>query len=151
MAGGYIISSVGVATKYVIIGHGKGKCYIRNLQKEDGIYRKELTYIMAKITKMKDRVEAVLQRFPETRKDDKLLIFIIWQRDYYGMSVEWQPTVEIPLTIKLLKKLSSPETIRRARQLIQAEGKYLPPKEVQRKRINQEAAVRREVKKTSLF
>jgi len=103
---------------------------------------------MAKITKMKDRVEAVMGLYPETRENDKVLIWRIWEQDFLDLRGDLRPynITMIPLSLDILKELSSPETIRRARQLVQAEGKYLPPADIQRKRLKQEAAVRREVR-----
>ncbi|MEM1983327.1 MAG: hypothetical protein QXZ63_06675 [Sulfolobales archaeon] len=70
---------------------------------------------------VKERVEYILEHYPETRNSDFLLI-IVYLRLFtpLGKFIKYIP-------YRLIKKFEGLfETIRRCRQLIQAEGRYLP-------------------------
>lgn len=62
-------------------------------------------------------VERILQNEPATRSNDKLLILRVWENYGMGFSDSQRRTF-------LSDRLPSPETIRRTRQKLQAEGKY---------------------------
>ena len=83
-------------------------------------------------------VEQCLATDKRCRQDDKWLILQVWRRT--GLSLT--PDQE---RIFLSKKLPSTETIRRTRQKLQEEGKYLAPKEVQEARSQLETQTRYEV------
>ncbi|MEM2566932.1 MAG: hypothetical protein QXH20_00450 [Candidatus Bathyarchaeia archaeon] len=74
-------------------------------------------------------VRYILAHYPNTRNNDKLLMLYYWQ------TIDQIP---IPKTFwhDFLTKATHPETIRRTRQKIQAQGNYLPTPETQQKRKN---------------
>jgi len=66
---------------------------------------------------VKDRVEWILSKFPSARNSDTMLQFI-YLRTFEGINipyVEWEKISKLSL-----------ETVRRMRQKLQEEGKYLP-------------------------
>ncbi|MEM3948246.1 MAG: hypothetical protein QXM76_01460 [Zestosphaera sp.] len=70
---------------------------------------------------VRERVEYILEHYPETRNSDFLLI-IVYLRLFtpLGKFIKYIP-------YRLIKRFEGLfETIRRCRQLIQAEGRYLP-------------------------
>jgi hypothetical protein len=88
------------------------------------------------------------QRNEACKQDDRLLIWTVWQSEYPALHRQ-------PLTLSVFRKLSCPETIRRARQRLQENGLCLPPKPVteHRQRTAQEFQAELEAarKKTLLF
>lgn len=74
-------------------------------------------------------VETLLEKYPNTRGDDKLLIACYW-REIDKLTA---------LDMDFVNYSTSSESIRRARQLIQANGKYLPSDEIIAIRKNREA------------
>lgn len=79
---------------------------------------------MAELDTIKARVFRLLDEHPELRNDDRELIFEYWcEYDKYNPKEPEKP-------------ITSPETIRRIRQKIQAEGRFLPtdPKVIERRR-----------------
>ena len=66
---------------------------------------------------MRSKVLAAVAAHPKAAKDDKLLISLIW------MDEGWDDDL---LLIHNLKRVSSPETIRRTRQRLQQEGLIKP-------------------------
>lgn len=83
-------------------------------------------------------VEKTLKYHPETRTDDKLLILQVWERCGFHLSVNQRKAF-------LGKELPSTETIRRTRQRLQQEGKYLPPQPVQEARQQKAEQIRQEI------
>ncbi len=73
-----------------------------------------------------NRVESILKHVPKTRSSDKELLITYMQKS--GMELTDKQ-------IELFKQLPSMETIRRSRQVIQMEGRYLPTKEVEEARF----------------
>lgn len=65
----------------------------------------------------KERVRRILEEFPQTRDDDKLLMVVYWAL-YDGVKIPYSQ----------IKRATPPETIRRARQMIQSSGELLPSK-----------------------
>ena len=80
--------------------------------------------------KIKDRVLIILEKYPPCRNDDKQL-FIQYCREYHPRSVIYSEKMDrFYLDIEqYFSVLPSTETIRRSRQLVQAEGKYPPTSE----------------------
>jgi len=77
---------------------------------------------------VKSAVRFLLARYPELRNDDRPLILYFW---YY------LDRFPVFLPADRTGRLTSPETIRRARQKIQMTGKFLPTdlKVIQKRRI----------------
>jgi hypothetical protein len=75
---------------------------------------------MSKST-VRENVEKLLREIPATRSNDKLLMLTYWE-DIDG--------IEIGNRFDFVFRATSPESIRRARQLIQSEDKYLPSEKV---------------------
>ena len=73
---------------------------------------------------VKKHVEEILKNYPETRNSDKLLILKYWELvdklPMYSMS---------RFKEAFLLNSTNTESIRRARQLIQEEGRYMPTKD----------------------
>jgi hypothetical protein len=87
---------------------------------------------------IRENVEAILAKHPGTRNDDKDLMLTYWEEI---------DNVKLGNRFDFIFFATSPESIRRARQLIQEEGSYLPDDEVVAKRRRRESqmvhAVRR--------
>lgn len=79
------------------------------------------------LKKVETCVRYILAHYPEARRNDKFLILTYW---------ELVDKIFIPPNIKrlIIAKATSPETIRRTRQKIQAQGEYLPDRETLEKR-----------------
>lgn len=76
---------------------------------------------MIRLPTIRDNVEKVLGIFPETRNSDKLLIVMYWTM-IDGLTFN----SEEEFISGMVNKATSTESIRRARQLVQEEGKFLP-------------------------
>lgn len=86
----------------------------------------------------KDKVAQILTDVPQTRENDNLLI-AYYIKEVYGL----QNTFDIAL----YTKKNVYETIRRTRQKVQEENPLLRPSEfIWKKRMEQEKAVREEVR-----
>lgn len=89
---------------------------------------------------VKQRVRSILETNKEARDCDRLLISIIWEKDFisiYG-SIR-QHNVDDFLISLSLGELTSPETIRRCRQRLQEENETLRGlKYKQRKQLGEE-------------
>lgn len=72
--------------------------------------------------------ERALQRYPETRNDDKKLILAVWYLQ--------NPDYERDFRKFFQYKAISPETIRRTRQKLQEQGLYPATEEVEEKRYD---------------
>jgi len=72
--------------------------------------------------------ERALQKYPETRSDDKKLILAVWYLQ--------NPDYELDFRKFFQYKAISPETIRRTRQKLQMEGKYKATEEVEEQRYD---------------
>jgi len=81
-------------------------------------------------------VRYILFHFPETRNNDKLLMLKFW---------EMIDKIPIPQDFRLafLKFATTPETITRARRLIQSRGDYLPRAEVREYRNRRQRKFRK--------
>jgi len=106
--------------------------------------RPDYLELLKKLKTVKERVEWLLENFPETRNDDLYLTILYWRYFDKKMSkyIKYIP-------YEVIKQAIRPETIRRIRQKIQnEEGKYLPtdPK-VLKKRRKMAKLMRRAVKK----
>ena len=77
--------------------------------------------IIKEITNIKEEIKNVLTNFPILRDSDNKLIAMIWQKQI-GYS---QMSAQAFLANLCQEKLTSPETIRRTRQLLQAENVHL--------------------------
>ena len=91
---------------------------------------------LSRLKKVKQRVEALLAKYPYTRNDDVYLILLYW----WIYHPEFRKYLKRFIPPDVAKKLTPPESIRRARAYIQnVEHKYLPtdPK-VRRKRRQKE-------------
>jgi hypothetical protein len=89
---------------------------------------------MKKKRTIRDNVEEILRDYPYTRNSDKKLIIKYWEIvDKISMN-----SIDEFLH-GFMVKATNPESIRRARQLIQEEGKYLPtdPTVLERRRKKQ--------------
>lgn len=86
----------------------------------------------------KKLVERVLDLKPEARDNDKLLMLYVWQMQGLHFSKG---------QIEAFKNASSPESIRRTRQKLQEEGKYLPSEEVEEKRYELYTETRQAINK----
>lgn len=82
---------------------------------------------------VRDNVYSILENFPETRNDDRLLMLRYWSQ-----VDEIQYDHLFPL--QFATKSTSPESITRARRSIQAAGTFLPTEQdvLDRRRIRQE-------------
>lgn len=83
-------------------------------------------------------VEKALEKYPRARADDKFLILVVW--DMCGFKL-----TESQMRLFLGNTVPSTESIRRTRQKLQEDGKYLPPKAVQEARAKLEDETRHEV------
>jgi hypothetical protein len=70
---------------------------------------------------IRENVEAILAAYPGTRNNDKELMLEYW---------ETVDKVDLRNRFDFIFFATSPESIRRARQLIQEEGRYLPDDKV---------------------
>jgi len=70
-------------------------------------------------------IESVLATNPQARNSDIVLILEVWAMEGVALS---------PNQVAKIKSATRPETIRRTRQKLQEEGKYLASKQVQEKR-----------------
>lgn len=85
-----------------------------------------------KLHQIKTQVEDTLKNYPETRNNDKLLQVTILKK-FYGVE-----TID-----DILKpQVPSLESIRRCRQKLQSEGKYISSEVVKEARLQQEEAYR---------
>lgn len=72
-------------------------------------------------------VEAVLRDQERPRANDKLLQLLVWKRQGLILAQEQEK-------LFLSEQIADPETIRRTRQKLNEQGRYLPSKEVQEAR-----------------
>lgn len=90
---------------------------------------------------VKRNVEALLRDYPDTRNDDKLLTITYWKvYDNVDMSSEEN------FYSSFMHQSTSTESIRRARQMIQEDGKYMPTDEVVAKRRWKQVQMKEAVK-----
>jgi len=76
---------------------------------------------------IKDKVEALLKKYPDTRDSDKIL-WLVYLNRYYGLKENMNISKKPYETFKkLILNSRAPkfETIRRVRQKFQEEGNYL--------------------------
>lgn len=90
---------------------------------------------IASLKKVKDRVKFILERYPQTRGDDVLLLY----RYYWWF--ERDRAVLKPIHFKALLSLTSPESITRCRRKIQETGLLTPTKETILKRRRREKVI----------
>lgn len=91
------------------------------------------------IKTVRARVEDILERHPSTRGDDRILLY-----RYYK---EYEPSLmQIKFTdFMSFLRATNPETIRRSRQKINEEGKFLPTDKTVAKRRRREQIIRAEI------
>ena len=82
---------------------------------------------------MRHKILRAVYREPHAADDDKLLIALIWETE------GWDYMLSI---YENLRKVSSPETIRRTRQKLVEEGKIVPMKETTEARYQEFKQVR---------
>lgn len=80
------------------------------------------------ITTVRSIIEEVLASDPRARADDKWLSFQTLKRMGFSIFVDFNEISSMPAF----------ESISRARRKLQQEGKYLPPKEVEKERRDEE-------------
>lgn len=85
---------------------------------------------------MRHKILRAVYREPHAADDDKLLIALIWE--YEG----WDYMLSV---YQNLRKVSSPETIRRTRQKLVEEGKIVPLKETTERRYQEFKKVRNSI------
>jgi hypothetical protein len=84
---------------------------------------------------IRDNVETILRCYPDTRNDDKLLLLYYWAIiDGIEFGEEFESQFKVQATM--------PESITRARRLIQEEGLFLPTTAVAIGRRNKEVQMR---------
>jgi len=83
--------------------------------------------VKIKLKNAETMVRYIMAHFPETRSNDKLLMLHYW---------ELVDRIKIPREFwkAFLRRATTPETITRARRLIQASGDYQPREEVKKYR-----------------
>jgi hypothetical protein len=75
-------------------------------------------------------VKSVMEADPKTRADDRLLVFKVWQLEYFKKYGTFRG--EIPLSLDVLRNLSSPDSISRIRRKLQECGFCRPdPKDAE--------------------
>lgn len=90
---------------------------------------------------VRQSVEAILRDYPETRNCDKTLILRYWE-----MVDEIRMDSMIEFRNGFISTSTMPESITRARRLIQEEGFYLPTKDyVLVRRSKREQAMKKEI------
>lgn len=90
---------------------------------------------------IRQNVEAILRDMPMSRDDDKILIITYW--NVIDGIVDKEGMVD---PYNIFDKATTPESITRARRLVQAEGKYLPTDPTVAARRNKEVEMRKAVK-----
>lgn len=88
------------------------------------------------IRKVRDRVEYLLEKYPSTRGDDRILLY-----RYYKTFEPEMMQIKFKAFSNMLRA-TNPETIRRRRQEWNQEGKYLPTKKTRIKRARREEIIR---------
>ena len=83
---------------------------------------------------MRNKILRAVYREPHAADDDKLLIALVWE------SEGWDYMLGL---YQNLRRVSSPETIRRTRQKLVQEGKIVPMESITEKRYNNFKQVRR--------
>ena len=94
--------------------------------------------IMTEMKLIKNQVEDILERFPNTRSSDKSLWWTLCQ-EHYGLGRE--------LTYYEFCGMPNYVSVDRVRRKIHAEGKFLPSQEVIDKRKEEEEEVRMGIRK----
>lgn len=91
--------------------------------------------VVQELKTVKEGVERILQAYPESRNDDRLLIILYWRmEDRAGLPF---------VPNEVINRLTMPTSIWRMRQKIQAEGRLLPTDpEVRAKRSIREEEMR---------
>ncbi len=93
------------------------------------------TETAVRATQVKQGVERILNQYPETRDNDKVLMVRYWA-DIEGLVFDYSfPT-------RLITEGTSPESITRARRAIQQAGLYLPSTEATLRRRQRQAEMR---------
>ena len=84
-------------------------------------------------TDMRHKILRAVHREPHAADDDKLLIALIWENE------GWDYTLSV---YENLRRVSSPETIRRTRQKLVEEGRIVPMEETTERRYQEFKQVR---------
>lgn len=98
---------------------------------------------------MMRRVYDICERHFDCRSDDSQLIFLVWKEDIYNADETAMSIIlsePIKLDVQLMRKLSKPETIRRARQKLQQAGLILPTHQVESNRADSAEEIRTNIK-----
>lgn len=91
-----------------------------------------MTDVIQRAKEVNKAVYSILERYPETRDDDRQLMLRYWA-EVDGL------VFDFTFPQKFSEKGTSPESITRARRSIQAQGQFVPTLEaVQRRRNRQE-------------
>lgn len=90
---------------------------------------------MEHLKTLKSQVEYVLQKYPEARKNDTDLTWVIWVL-FFPKLVSKNESWEFVVRLKDLKKLPKEDNVKRIRCVFQNDkGKYLPDWETYSKRM----------------
>jgi hypothetical protein len=81
--------------------------------------------LIREMTLIKDRVKALLEKYPHLRDNDNKLIATIWKQDLKNMGINLDIATYNFLQLYALGELTNAETIRRVRQKIQEENPEL--------------------------
>jgi len=91
--------------------------------------------IREKLTSTELAVRYILAHFPKARSNDKLLLLLFWELvDKIPMTKEFKQA--------FLTRATTPETITRARRLIQSSGEYQPTEEIREYRESRKKKMR---------
>lgn len=69
-----------------------------------------------------DTVKEILEKYPESRESDKVMIFMVWSKAIYGTPTGYD---QIVVDINTAFQLPNTETIRRSRQELMAKFPHL--------------------------
>lgn len=75
--------------------------------------------------KLKDQVEAILKKYPDTRNSDIALTIAIW-KEYYPSRIKVGKTGEEGIWLKDLYDLPREDNVKRVRATFNAAGQYYP-------------------------
>lgn len=87
---------------------------------------------------VKHKVRFILEKYPPSKGNDVILLYRYYQ--HFGNGVKIKAEV-----FEQLLAVTSPESITRARRLIQEGGEYLPSERVQKKRRRREQIIRSDI------
>jgi hypothetical protein len=91
--------------------------------------------IKRKFTDVELCVRYILAHFPEARNNDKILMILFWR-------IFDKITVPREFERAFIKYATTPETITRARRMVQASGDYMPTGEIKEYRESRRKKIR---------